>query len=235
MKTSVKALLICVCALALVAASIFGTMAYLTSEDTVVNTFTVGNVHIKLDEAKVDDNGDPIEGASRVDNNKYHLIPGHTYVKDPTVTVLKDSEDCYVRMIVTISFANAVSDQTLALKLDGMIVGNDSTEWDRISKTVSTDRKTITYEYRYVANGGIVNGKSGDNALPALFDKITVPSEWDNADMDALGDFTVTIVGHAIQADGFENATDPADAAWAAFDGQATHTIETAAAPESNT
>ncbi len=48
-----KALLVVACALLLVAASVFGTMAYLTSTDTVTNTFTVGSVAIKLDEADV--------------------------------------------------------------------------------------------------------------------------------------------------------------------------------------
>ncbi len=36
------------CAPPFVAASVFGTMAYLTSTDTVTNTFTVGPVAIKL-------------------------------------------------------------------------------------------------------------------------------------------------------------------------------------------
>ena len=36
-----------------------GTIAYLTDSEKVVNTFTVGNVQIKLDEAKVDLYGVP--------------------------------------------------------------------------------------------------------------------------------------------------------------------------------
>ena len=108
MKTKSKALLLTLCAVLLVAASVLGTMAYLTSTDTVTNTFTVGKVEIKLDEAKVNADGIPVEGAGRVMENSYKLMPGTTYTKDPTVTVLKGSEDSYVRMKVTFNNAAAL-------------------------------------------------------------------------------------------------------------------------------
>ena len=114
-KTKTKALLMSLCAVLLVAASVLGTMAYLTDSKDVKNTFTVGNVAITLDEAKVDDNGNAINkqgnqvtnlaDAERVPGNAYKLLPGHTYVKDPTVTVLTPSVASYVRMKVT--FNNA--------------------------------------------------------------------------------------------------------------------------------
>ena len=47
-----RKILVSLAALALVAAiSIGGTLAYLTSQDQVTNTFTVGNIKITLDEA----------------------------------------------------------------------------------------------------------------------------------------------------------------------------------------
>lgn len=73
-----------------------GTIAYLTDTKTVTNTFTVGNVTITLDEAKVDAYGVEVEGADRVTGNEYKLIPGHTYVKDPTIHVGATSEDCWL-------------------------------------------------------------------------------------------------------------------------------------------
>lgn len=109
-KTKTKALLMSLCAVLLVAASVLGTMAYLTDSKDVKNTFTVGNVTIKLDEAKVDEKGNLVKNqddtlADRVTRNEYKLLPGHTYVKDPTVTVLTPSVASYVRMKVT--FNNA--------------------------------------------------------------------------------------------------------------------------------
>lgn len=113
MKKTSKALLLTICAVLLVAASVMGTMAYLTSTDKVQNTFTVGKVAIKLDEAKVGTDGTPVEGADRVKENGYKLLPGHTYTKDPTVTVLKDSVESYVRLKVTLNKASAVMDMSV--------------------------------------------------------------------------------------------------------------------------
>ena len=102
MKNAKKIMALLLCAVLLVGATVAGTVAYLTDRDEVVNNFTVGEVHIKLDEAPVNENGKEVEG-SRVQSNKYHLQPGMTYDKDPMVTVLKGSEECYVRMFVTIN------------------------------------------------------------------------------------------------------------------------------------
>ena len=108
MKTKSKALLLTLCAVLLVAASVLGTMAYLTSTDTVTNTFTVGSVAIKLEEAKANPDGTLVEGADRVKGNAYKLLPGHTYNKDPMVTVLNGSEASYIKMTVTFSKADAL-------------------------------------------------------------------------------------------------------------------------------
>ena len=70
MKTRRNALLLSFCAVLLVVASVFGTVAYMTSKDQVKNTFTVGKVAINLDEAKVTDDGKPVEGADRVKENR---------------------------------------------------------------------------------------------------------------------------------------------------------------------
>ena len=79
MKTRNKALLLTFGAVLLVAASVLGTLAYLTSTDKVVNTFTVGNVKITLDEADVKTDGTYKENQeTRVEANEYHLLPGHS-------------------------------------------------------------------------------------------------------------------------------------------------------------
>ena len=52
-----RVLLLLACAVMLVSLSVGATLAYLTGKDEVVNTFTVGNVQIKLDEAKVNTDG----------------------------------------------------------------------------------------------------------------------------------------------------------------------------------
>lgn len=96
MKTAImKPLAIVVCAILLVAATVAGTVAFLTDQASVNNTFTVGSVEITLDEAKVTAYGVK-DGESRVDKNVYKLIPGHSYLKDPTIHVKAGSENCYL-------------------------------------------------------------------------------------------------------------------------------------------
>ena len=72
---------------------IAGTLAYLKdSTDPVVNTFTSSDVSITLEESasKWDDEDDDTR------TNSYKMVPGATINKDPKVTVLADSEACYV-------------------------------------------------------------------------------------------------------------------------------------------
>ena len=74
MKTKYKVVLLTVCAVLLIASAAFGTIAYLTDQETVTNTFTVGKVVITLDETDVDTAGVK-ESETRVKANEYHLIP----------------------------------------------------------------------------------------------------------------------------------------------------------------
>ena len=72
-----KTILVAAIAVMLVAALVVGgTLAYFTDTKSADNTFTVGNVKITLDEAKVTTDGTPVEGADRVKANEYHLLPG---------------------------------------------------------------------------------------------------------------------------------------------------------------
>ena len=59
MKQKQKVFLAMVSAVLLVAMSVLGTLAYLTDKDDIKNTFTVGQVYIKLDEEIVDEMGKP--------------------------------------------------------------------------------------------------------------------------------------------------------------------------------
>ena len=207
-----KALLVVACALLLVAASVFGTMAYLTSTDKVTNTFTVGKVNITLDEAKVNADGTLVTPAERVKANEYKLLPGHTYTKDPTVTVKAGSESSYVKMTVTFSNAkelDAIFAPTGA-DLISIFKGYDSTEWIAKGNTKDTTANTRTYEFWYK---DAVGAPTADVALDALFDSITVPGTITGEQLATIADMTITVNAYAIQADGFANAT----AAWEAF------------------
>lgn len=211
MKTKRKALLLSLCAVLLVVASVMGTMAYLTSSDTVTNTFTVGKVQITLDEAAVNLDGTPIEGAARVKQNSYKLLPGLTYTKDPTVTVKAGSEPSYVKMTVTFTKAaelDAIFAPTGA-DLTSIFNGYNSTNWIDKGNTEDTDANTRTYEFWYKET---VAAPTADVVLDALFDSITVPDSITKEQLDTIQGMTITVNAYAIQADGFGSAEE----AWAA-------------------
>ena len=236
MKTKSKALLLTLCAVLLVAASVLGTMAYLTSTAKVENTFTIGKVEIKLDETDVTNQTGP-----RVQANSYKLMPGTTYTKDPTVTVKAGSEESYVRMKVTFNnatkiialctdpeFADEVTGAENAFPLIRMVkfVEANAAKWDGIipDNMVETEdmlampkyfaydktADTLTYIFYYRET---VTATTADVVLPVLFDSITVPGWVTGEQLAELNNFKITVVAEAIQAGSFANAYK----AWAAF------------------
>lgn len=208
MKTKSKALLLTFCAVLLVCVSVFGTMAYLTSKDAVVNTFTVGSVKIKLDEAKANADGSLVAGADRVQANEYKLIPGHTYNKDPMVTVLAGSESSYVKMTVTVTKSAELDE--IGVDLLDVFAGYDEANWIYKGNTEDTTANTRTYEFWYKE---AVAATDSDVELDALFDQVVVPGEITNEQLATIDGMTINVKAYAIQADGFANA----DAAWTAF------------------
>ena len=207
MKTKSKALLLTLCAVLLVTASVLGTMAFLTSNDEVVNTFSVGSVAIKLDEAKANTDGSLVEGAARVKANSYKLLPGHTYNKDPMVTVLNGSEASYIKMTVTFSNAREL-DAIFApdgATLTNIFNGYDPATWIAKGNTKDATANTRTYEFWYKEAVGAPNG---DFALDALFDSITVPGTITKDQLASIEGMTITINAYAIQADGFQDAAE---------------------------
>lgn len=210
MKRS-KSLVLALCAILLVVGTILGTVAYLQDTASVVNTFTVGNVHLKLDEAVVDEKGEPTGGRTET-GNAYHLIPGETYTKDPTVTVLKGSEESYVRMMLTL---NCASELDAIFAPNGAVLteifkGYDATKWEYVDVTRGNDN-TITYEFRYFET--VKPEQNDDLVLDALFDTVTVPNTMTGEQLATIADLKITVEAHAIQAIGFANADD----AWTAF------------------
>lgn len=189
MKKTSKALLLSLCAVVLVTASVLGTMAYLTDNDQVVNTFTVGNVAITLDETDVDNS---TSGESDRDKaNTYKLLPGHEYVKDPIVHVGADSEDCYLFVKVENEIA-AIEDASKSVESQMNVAG-----WTVV------DADNGIYVYGITAEPSVVNG--GADVL--VFENFTVSGAVDNATLAGYANKTITVTAYAIQADGFTGKT----------------------------
>ena len=232
MKKMKKALLLVTSAGALMAASVWGTMAYLTDHDSVVNTFTVGNVELILDEEDTDGSktdATPDTTPVRDKQNAYHLIPGMKFKKDPMVTVKAGSEESYVRMKMIVHNASAVQSIINNHLGDGadisdLLVGWNDTIWEYEQYTADQAANTITFEFRYheTVDGYMSEGETKETAqnvsLEPLFDGLIVPGETTNQELEDLytGGFQMDIVAHAIQRAGFNDA----DQAWSAFDTQ---------------
>ena len=207
MKKMKKVLVLLLCALLLVGATIAGTVAYLTfTTNEVKNTFTVGQVDLGedgkggLDETKVDVYGAAVSGAERVTENIYKLIPGHTYIKDPTLHVKKGSELCYVFVKVENGIADIEADDVegqpattiagqmaaegwIQLKIDNVAVENV------FYKESPVDAREVATEYVDIK----------------VFSSFTLDK---TADVSSYKDATITVMGYAIQADGFDSAAD---------------------------
>ena len=213
-----KAILTLCSALLLVSLSVGMTIAYLTDTEAVVNTFTVGDVEITLDEAKVDEYGEPVENADRVQTNEYKLIPGHKYTKDPTVHVTKGSEPSYIRMIVEIT---DLADLKAACGADflpqNFVEGWDPTKWISHSYNEDTTANTATCEFWYA---DIVDAREEAKNLEALFKTIKVPGTATDEQVAKLADMQIKICAQAIQANGFTATDDGKTAmenAWTAW------------------
>lgn len=189
MKKTSKALLLSLCAVLLVTASVLGTMAYLTSQDQVVNTFTVGNVAITLDEKDVD-NSTPGEN-DRDKANAYKLMPGHNYEKDPIVHVDANSEDCYLFVKVVNEIANIEAEKTVAQQMT-------EKGW------VAVDAANGIYVYTTDKTNPAVVTK-GSNIT--VFENFTIAGNVDNTTLATYADKTITVNAYAIQADGFAGKT----------------------------
>ena len=198
MKKKTLALLL---ALVLVfGAAVGGTIAYLTSNDSVTNTFTIGKVDITLDEAKVDEYGAAIDDVPRVKANSYKLIPGHTYTKDPTVHVDANSENCWLFVKVEngiASYEAATSTEVGGYKkIADQITANGWTALDDVTGVYykeytkgQTDKDFVVFNNFEIADSA--NQVSGWTGITPTATKIVVTA-------------------YAIQNDGFSTAA----AAW---------------------
>ena len=198
MKTKSKALILALCAVLLVTASVLGTMAYLTSTDNVENTFTVGSVAITLDEAKVNPDGSPVANADRVQSNEYKLLPGQTYTKDPTIHVGATSEDCYLFVKVENGIAN--------IEADGSKVASQMAEkgWKLVKDNV--------YVYIGTESGASAPVAVKANANITVFEKIKIADSVSGTQLADYKGKTIKVTAYAVQKAGFEGKA--ADEIW---------------------
>lgn len=212
-KKRFVAILLCVTLVALTA--IGATFAYLTDTKTVNNTFTMGNVAIKLDETNVNDpTGD------RVTSNAYSVYPGAVVTKDPIVHNTGKNA-AYIRATVNVSnwmnlcaayypesgfeFTKPGYEKSLEL-----LVGTLGEGWSVVGVEAGDTFTIGQFDAKFILkyDGALASGAD----TTAMFQTVTIPTGIDNASTDSFSG--VKVVAQAIQADGF----DTWEAAFAAYD-----------------
>lgn len=213
-----RVLMLLACAVLLVSLSVGATLAYLTSVTPLVeNTFTVGKVVIDIDEARVNEYGDPVkevittdeEGnekktyekvdlakADRVMENDYKLLPGHEYTKDPVIYVEAGSEQALVYVVIDnplkeiIGWTNKAED-VIGLQLT-YVDGEANGPWMWVAEN---DTMTL-YAYKTV-----VDAREGEVKLDT-FKYIDIRTDVEYAKLAEFEGEEINVKAYAIQADG---------------------------------
>lgn len=168
---------------ALLVVTVIPTYSWLFSQsDPVVNTFAGGTIKIKLDEAKVDKDGKKLTGeeAERVTANSYKYVAGAVLDKDPTVSVIKGSEECYVFVCVE----NQLTDK--------FTIDLDTEPWIK----VAADGEKTVYAYKEKVDA---REAEDDVNLPAVFTTVTVSEDLTAEDVETLGEKKLNVTAYAVQ------------------------------------
>ena len=174
MKKKVLAAGLAVCMAAIMVTGM--TLAYFTDTQSAKNTFTIGDVSIKLDEGEVTKSGDTWafvdqENARTEDGVDYgQVYPGAELPKDPTVTNT-GSNDCYVRVSVT-------HDVNVTL-------GKLGANWEKVG------------DYYYYVGRLTPEADTG-----ALFEQVKISEDVDGETV-TITDTEINVTAEALQADGF--------------------------------
>lgn len=224
MKKKILTAALAVCMLATLVIGM--SLAYFTDTKTAENTFTMGNVKITLDEAKVmkdDTTNTWIVGDERVTANDYGTIyPGAVLPKDPTVHNTGINA-AYIRAKVNVSnwmniVPEAFPDFKATYPSDGykaaleLLVDQLGEGWSVVGVETGDVFTVGQFDAKFVLkyDGALA---SGADTTP-IFGNVNVPTAFDS-NHDYLFN-KITVVAEAIQADGF----DTWEAAFTAFDGE---------------
>ena len=171
------------------AVAVGGVVAWLTATTgSVKNTFTVGDINITLTES----------GTNAAGEKSYQVIPGDVKDKDPKVTVLANSEACY--LFVKVDVANNTVNGKAIYSFD-VRTGDDG--WMKLEDGVyyrEVNAATAKAGASYYVLSGDADHAGG---LVRINQALT------KADINAIGtDPTLTFTAYAVQKDNVDSAAD---------------------------
>lgn len=233
MKSLKKRIIVLFAAAAVLTVGIRSTLAYFTGADTKINVFTMGELEIGLKEPEWDpapEEGNP-DGFGMYPGYSIYKNPTVKNVASDK----NGDEPCYARLRVTVldGSGSLLKDQEAAELITQMIYFDETYNgtYDKTgeSKKLVEGRKPgyclselsnfptvnplfVKDEMRSMPWDAVYNymGKSGNGILhageeAALFTNIVVPTDWDQAQIDRIGDFKLKVEAECIQSSGFES------------------------------
>lgn len=157
--------------------AIGGTLAWLIdNSDTVVNTFTYGDINIELSETT---------------GTEYKMIPGNDITKDPKVTVESNSEACwlFVKVAKSDNYDSYLENYTIAAGWNAL-AGVDGVYYREVD--AATALAGISYQVL-----------TGDKVT--VLDTVTKPMMEDIKN-NVVEEPTLTFTAYAVQKEGFATA-----------------------------
>lgn len=198
-KIFALALSVCVVVLSIAGSSI----AYFTDTAKITNTFTSGNVDIKLSEAKVttDGSGNFVkDGTTRIEADGSEgsqaygsVFPKQTIYKDPTITNI-GSEDAYVGAVVTITGTDIDALLSSEALVKNFVTGLP-TSGATVKVNIDSENNTITIHVVFTSAL-----ESTDEAV--VFTGLKMDDAWTNADMTKLNGLKIVVDAYAVQTSG---------------------------------
>ena len=208
-----KKIAVAVSLLLVLALSVGGTIAWLTdTSDKVVNTFTIGKVDIDLTES-----GATTGSTTGTLAKEYSgILPGASYAKDPTVSVGKDSEACWLFVKIEESADNAWTDNTGSGKyvnytvnslvtdnaVEGswkLLDGTNNVYYMPVAKAAANATQNKTFQVLAGDAGNDANGNSMANG------KVTIDGKHYTAENAKNLNLSLTFTAYAVQMSSFEN------------------------------
>ena len=193
MKNIKSKLVIVVISILSICSFLIGTsVAWLSSKtDEVVNTFTYGDINIKIEETDTKDND------NNEFTNEYKMLPGNKITKDPKVTVLKDSEDSYLFIEITES-ENFKDFMTYELVEGWTLLEGTKNVYVR-----EVTKKDVDQEFYVLKDNTVIVKESVTKAMLNDLDK------------DGQTNYpTLSFIAYAVQRDSKIEAIDTAKEAW---------------------
>ena len=206
-KKKIFAISLIVCAIAILS---LGTLAWFTAQDSVENTFMVGNTNVPADEVFGIDAWETVDGVEfgkgeENDGGKTYMeiLPGDKYNKVP---VLENTgiHPQFVRATVTVTDAGVWKEAIGGIywfEWENFFEGKDDGQWVIDSAVYNPDSDEIKYVLYYQKI------LAPDAVTEQIFDTVKIPTGLTVEQAAKIVDFKVSIYGEAIQSENLGVAT----------------------------